>query len=271
MNAAEQRRALDAAIAAIAKIVRSVIAREGVPVTEDQRARVAAQVFHEVQAGRERALMVARAQLGNVPDLRVLPPEYKLKAPMKLIREVVERQGVTEQVRRDPLVAKKSAAAITRGLQRHAEQPARELVIDYAASTQDGAWARVLTGATSCYFCAMLASRGPIYSGQHEALTGKGTGTSVRDGRLVYVFHDGCDCIVVFVPNGVRNMTWEGRTAWKRLEAKWKACDEDGALRAADDDRPTVNVFRSWWEDAVRRGDTGRYIPDSILPTPAAA
>ena len=270
MNAFEQRRALNAAIAAIEALVRAIIAREGVPVTDDQRASVALQVFREVQRARAEALAVANAQLGYPANVRHLAPKYRLGAPMKLIKDVVERQGVTEPARRDPLVAKKTARAITRGLQRHAEQPARELVVDYAESTQDGAWARVLTGATSCYFCAMLASRGPVYTSQHNALTGKGTGVSQRDGKLVYVFHDGCDCIVVFVPNAKRNMHWEGRTAWKRLEAKWKACDEDGDLRADDDDRPTVNVFRSWWESAVRQGDTDRYIPDSISKQAAA-
>ncbi|WP_315118545.1 hypothetical protein [Corynebacterium matruchotii] len=45
------------------------------------------------------------------------------------------------------------------------------------ASTKPGGkvlgWARVLTGAESCAFCAMLASRGPVYSEDTVVTTGK--------------------------------------------------------------------------------------------------
>ncbi|QFG08859.1 capsid maturation protease and MuF-like fusion protein [Mycobacterium phage MalagasyRose] len=272
MNAAEYRALLDQAIAALEAIVRSVIAREGVPVTDAQRVVVAQQLLRYVQHARNISFAASQQYLRTMEgvnfNLPAEPEQYGLGAPIEVLKRVARVQGVTEENRRDPLVARKSARAITRGLKKHAEQPAREAVQSVAEAANGGAWARVLTGANSCYFCAMMASRGPVYESKHEALTGKGTGVSVRGGVEVYVFHDGCDCIVVFVPNAKRNRDWEGRAEWLRLRGAWEECDDGGELRDDDDDRPTANVFRSWWERQVREEKTARYIPNSIAPTP---
>ncbi|MDV2477167.1 EndoU domain-containing protein [Rhodococcus zopfii] len=75
----------------------------------------------------------------------------------------------------------------------------------------DGAvlgWARILTGRESCGFCAMLASRGPVY--RSEA-----TASSTAGGRA---FHRNCDCITRAIFQG---RDWEGRAEYERLEQLW--------------------------------------------------
>ncbi|WNM74098.1 capsid maturation protease [Mycobacterium Phage Nergal] len=271
MNAAQYRALLNAAIASLEALVRAVLARDGVPVTEEQRQAAALAVLRQVQQARQETHNAARRYLSQLTagansSTPPEPQEYGLGAPVELMRRVVDQQGVTAENRTQPLVARKTARAISRGLQRHAETPARELVVAAADAEPEGAWQRILVGERSCYFCAMLASRGPIYSTRHEALTGKGKGESLRDGQLVYVYHDGCDCLVVFVPKGAKD--WEGRQEWLRLQHMWREADkdpEDSSIREDGDERETREVFRSWWEKQVRKGNTARYIPDSIV------
>lgn len=77
-------------------------------------------------------------------------------------------------------------------------------------------WARVLTGRTSCGFCVMLASRGPVYSSAHHA--GKG-GAGGRD-----KFHNNCDCMVVPV---YKSTDWAGRREFEDLREFYHATMDD--------------------------------------------
>lgn len=108
------------------------------------------------------------------------------------------------------------------------------------ASTRPGGkvlgWARVLTGAESCAFCAMLASRGPVYSEDTVVTTGKPREVRPRQvhyrnsgatGGHTYVsgsrregekYHDHCDCIAVLVVKGV---PWNGEQQYHDLKDLW--------------------------------------------------
>lgn len=96
-------------------------------------------------------------------------------------------------------------------------------------------WARVLTGAESCAFCAMLASRGPVYSEDTVVTTGKPREVRPRQvhyrnsgaGGHTYVsgsrregekYHDHCDCIAVLV---VKGMPWNGEQQYHDLKDLW--------------------------------------------------
>lgn len=97
-------------------------------------------------------------------------------------------------------------------------------------------WARVLTGAESCAFCAMLASRGPVYSEDTVVTTGKPREVRPRQvhyrnpgatGGHTYVsgsrregekYHDHCDCIAVLVVKGV---PWNGEQQYHALKDLW--------------------------------------------------
>ena len=97
-------------------------------------------------------------------------------------------------------------------------------------------WARVLTGAESCAFCAMLASRGPVYSEDTVVTTGKPREARPRQvhyrnpgatGGHTYVsgsrregekYHDHCDCIAVLV---VKGASWNGEQQYHALKDLW--------------------------------------------------
>lgn len=268
MNAAEYRSLLNVAINPLGAIIRAVFSG-GVPVTDRQREDAALQLFRHVDVARLSTFAASRqyvAEAGARPVLSA-PEPYRPAAPLAVIDRYAKRHAVTADNRRDPAVVRDVTRSVERGLQAHAERPARQLV-SATAEASGGAWARVLTGERSCYFCAMLASRGPIYSSRHEAITGNATGTPRADDPrvgLTFVFHDGCDCIATYVPRASR--AWEGRDEWLRLQVAWNHSGPDGDLRDDDDDRDTVKVFRSWWERKVRAGETARYVPDSISPT----
>lgn len=108
------------------------------------------------------------------------------------------------------------------------------------ASTKPGGkvlgWARVLTGAENCAFCAMLASRGPVYSEDTVVTTGKPREVRPRQvhyrnsgatGGHTYVsgsrregekYHDHCDCIAVLV---VKGASWNGEQQYHALKDLW--------------------------------------------------
>lgn len=143
-----------------------------------------------------------------------------------------------------PRVIEQMSARLTRTLMRHTLNAGRKAVADTArlgrvrnATTKRPigrriGYARVLTGRESCAFCAMLASRGPVYS--------EDTATRRADGRR---YHDGCDCRAVLVIEG---QPWEGEQEFHRLQAAWReATWEDG--------RPVDNQWNRW-QKAVHSG-----------------
>ncbi|WP_418345263.1 hypothetical protein [Rhodococcus pyridinivorans] len=105
------------------------------------------------------------------------------------------RRDVTVAERREP----RRARDRSHNRRRPREEPAEGAVIG---------WARILTGRESCGFCAMLASRGPVYRSQ-------ATASSTAAGRA---FHRNCDCIARAIFKG---RDWEGREEYERLEKIW--------------------------------------------------
>lgn len=112
------------------------------------------------------------------------------------------------------------------------ERIKRERRSDYDKETkkrlQSGrprAWARVLSGARSCWFCVMCASRGPVYRSAENAGDNKGPWNS---------YHDHCDCRVVPVFD---HRNWEGVEQYRQLEKMWRDVTwkkREGKLRPQD-------------------------------------
>jgi hypothetical protein len=114
----------------------------------------------------------------------------------------------------DPLFQKQVSEAdrkaalrrLTAAAVRHTRQHARN-TIDGSVRRSGGKvrYARRVTGATTCDFCLMLASRGPVYGTVEDA-----GGASNR-------YHDNCDCVPVpvvgrwVVDDSVRGAHWEGQ------------------------------------------------------------
>lgn len=131
------------------------------------------------------------------------------------------RVEIDESNRRDPAVVEKVNLRVDRAIIRHIEQAARDTIVAAVEAEEERSggpigWARVLTGAESCGFCAMLASRGPVYATEWLA---QHRGNDQVEGK----YHDGCDCIVVpvFDPDD-----WIGREAYENLEQLWIDSDD---------------------------------------------
>ena len=147
-------------------------------------------------------------------------------------RETVE---VTDENRHDPDVVEVVSRKIQAAAARHARMPSREAItdsVDAAADDDEGTgsvigWARVLTGAESCGYCAMLASRGPVYKSKAAALYVTTRSKRYKAGEM-NKYHDDCDCEVVMVRRGV---DWVGRTQFEELELLWMDSTAKGEAR----------------------------------------
>lgn len=97
-------------------------------------------------------------------------------------------------------------------------------------------WARVAGGGESCGFCAMLISRGPVYTGARgfrragsmardelDAISAwrafERTGNDAEILALMNKWHPNCDCRVVPVFD---RENWPGRDEYLRAEELWK-------------------------------------------------
>ena len=194
---------------------------------------------------------------------------------------------VTEENRRDPQVVKAVTARLEAAAERHARMPSREALTDAleatpivplrAAPDEDPeadfvwddddllspddvnagraaiiGWARVLTGAESCPWCAMLASRGPVFNSERDALYI--TSRSGRfDSRKLDKYHDNCDCEVVMVREGV---DWNGREQYEALEQLWI----ESTLDTSGDD--SVKAFAQAFNQRVADGDVDQFIAE---------
>lgn len=150
-----------------------------------------------------------------------------------------------------PGAMEKVIARLSSTLLRHARKAGRDAVADTAKQgrVRDAAlkkptgrrvgYARVMTGRETCAFCAMLASRGPVYS--------EDTVTRRADGHR---YHDGCDCRAQLVIEG---KPWPGEEEYLRLEQRWRKATED--LNGAD-------MWEAWRLDH----DSG--IPGVVLRAP---
>lgn len=157
---------------------------------------------------------------------------------------------VTEDNRRDPEVVKVIADKVQAVAERHARMPSREALTDAVESDDDDdgpeiGWARVLTGAESCGFCAMLASRGPVYKSKKSASDAGGV-----DGKA---YHDNCDCEVVLVRE---DQDWVGREEYEALENLW------ASSTAGTNGKSALKAFAAALNQEIADGTAGRFIAD---------
>lgn len=126
----------------------------------------------------------------------------------------------------DDTVKAEVVRRFTAGTARHVKQASRDLV-QRTADTNRMMWARQLTGRENCPFCAMLASRGAVYTKQ--------TVTSTGDGRR---YHDNCDCTAVLVDP--KQDDWDGKEQADELYALWI---QSGSLKAFGDKFREIGEF----------------------------
>lgn len=254
MNAAQYRKAQDKALQTLTRRLKAWFSVNGAPVNEVQIADLVRNMLRTMESARQRNYAVAVAYLASQgiddpPDLKAYGGAEALTKAITAALEdfTVLGDPVTQGNRRDVLVVEKVRARVERTVSRHAQAPARDTVETVANSIEGSAWARVLTGPTSCGFCAMLASRGPIYSSEYIALH--------RGGASAKTYHDGCDCVAELV---LDYQKWPGRHAYEQLEGLWQDTTEKKSGKAAR------NAFRRDWDKKVRRGETGDFIAKTM-------
>jgi hypothetical protein len=275
MNAKQFRRLQDKALRPLLKKIRALFHARGVPVTDPQIAQMALQLYRPVVLARQRNYNVGLAYLNTqrLPPTRISPPRhYPLEALNNTITEIahdlrIEDEPLTESNRRDTRVIEVARKAVEGTVARVAQEPARELIQEVGEDEdlENVGWARMLVGAYSCSFCAMLASRGPVYKSRETAI-GRG-GNPLDAYHKPYIDKRGalvggvCDCIAVLVTSWG---TWEGRDAFEKLENLWQDTGGKASGHAAR------LKFRREWDRQVRAGETGQYLADSLGPSQAA-
>jgi hypothetical protein len=267
----------------IKKLIRAVLHMIGVPTDEEQATAAALLLYHPVLLARDQNYLAVRRYLLDAAPEIIAPPPLRAYTPQVLtatIQSVVDKvrivgEPVTEATRTDTGVIEEVRRGIEGPILRQVLDPARETIADIGRDEEEYAsygWARVLVGAYSCGFCAMLASRGAVYTSYAQA---KGIGGSPMDlyhtphpdtrpggkGAMVGGF---CDCSVVMVKrdaNGLE-LPWEGQAAWLALEDLWEKAEP--VERKSGTVQTKANAFRLAWEKKVRARETQVYLPESL-------
>lgn len=163
-------------------------------------AHVAAQRFY----ADERARHTGGGQVVDFPS-RNYPPEALDAAWSRTVRPRLEILENSDPV---PQIVVTEAAVIA---ERHVADAGRQAIVDAARhDPQAVGYARVATGTSTCAFCLMLVSRGPVYKSADAALLRDGTSEP---------YHDNCRCIAVPVFDRER---WPGRDEYLASEKDWR-------------------------------------------------
>lgn len=191
---------------AVKRAVRDVVAVHGLPTTVDAADDLAAALWPILTD--QRAYLAARELeliAGEFPDFvtanrRFYPVTATSRAARIAAGLSPDAPGVsvdlldpaTQESARvmvrpwhhpdDPAVVARFVDDLAASAARHVKSASRDLVTDTARLNKAG-WARQLTGAETCTFCAMLVSRGPVYSRE----------------TVNFRTHNHCDCTATLV------------------------------------------------------------------------
>lgn len=193
---------------AVKSAVRDLVGAHGVPTTTEAADDLAAHLW-PVLADQRATLAARELELikADFPDFRAANRRfYPVTATSSATRNAaglnpaapgiavehldpVSQQQARQLVRawqqpEDPAVVARFIDELAASTSRHVKSASRDLVTDTARLNRAG-WARQLTGAESCAFCAMLVSRGAVYSRK----------------TANFQTHNHCDCTATLVRN----------------------------------------------------------------------
>lgn len=179
----------------------------GEKLTKSDIRALASSVFTQVKQEREEAAKVATAfymsqrveHLGEaLPELEAPKESYTLNHLVKGLSLVL---GVGEELTNE-------TDAVTT-VTRHVKSGARRQAIGLSlVDAQAQGWARTSDGTSSCSFCLMLISRGPVYRSRESA--------ELRSDAKT--FHNRCDCVAVPVFN---KKSFPGRDEYLSASKLW--------------------------------------------------
>lgn len=137
-------------------------------------------------------------------------------------------------------------------------QAGRDTIIQNTEKDPAARWARIPTGAKTCAFCLVMASRGWVYRSAAKAGAHSGSKDPRLTGSGPNVFHHDCDCLVVatwdkpnfpdYDPDQLYDLYTEARTAGggdlhdilTALRRQHPELLTDGVEPAHDDEKPMV-------------------------------
>jgi hypothetical protein len=279
VNARQFARAQSKPLGPIRKLIRTVLHAIGVPITPLQIDEAAMMLYRPILRARDENYLAGLRYLWDeAPELAVpLPRDYTPLVLTATIESVVEKvriagEPISERTRADTRVIETVRPGIEGPILRQVLDPTRRAVADIGSNDEIShyGWARVLVGAYSCSFCAMLASRGAVYTSKARARGRGGNALDVyhsphpdtRPGGKGGIVGGFCDCSVVLVKrdaNGVE-LPWEGQDAWLALEDLWEKTVTDQGVHYTK----ALSAFRRTWEKKARAGETGLYLPESL-------
>lgn len=187
------------------------------PVLSDQRATLAARElemikadFPEFLAANRRFYPVTatsratRNAAGLNPAAPGIGVEHLDPVSQKQARQIVRAWQHPD----DPAVIARFIEELAASSSRHVKSASRDLVTDTARLNRAG-WARQLSGAEPCAFCAMLVSRGPVYSRQ----------------SVNFDSHNHCDCTATLVRK--EGDDYEGKEQARVLAGLYRKAEGD--------------------------------------------
>ncbi|MFE2912827.1 VG15 protein [Kitasatospora indigofera] len=224
MTPEEYRRQQDTILADLLQAVRGLL---GVaprrPTDEEWKAWIEA-LYPAVYRGRQESARLAgsfyslqrRQQTRRTDDPRVLPRRYPPQALQSALdRTLRPKLASLADGQRLPAPVLGEAVAV---IERHVAAAGRDAIADQARHDRQAlGYARIATGESTCAFCLMLVSRGPVYKDASSALLRDGTSEP---------YHDRCDCLAVPV---FREESWPGRAEYLAAQQLWR--DQGGTLK----------------------------------------
>ena len=218
-------RSYEAVERAMKPVAADLVFGYGVPTSIDTAYELADQLYPEIMGHRRRMIRDEAESIAKDHPFLVIPEgdRYPLTATRKM---VVNSAGLAPKPRLaqvelyDPATREMQTTSIAPYLApdmedmqvemgrrlatataRHIKGASRELVIRTARENRTG-WARQLSGSENCAFCAMLVSRGAVY-----------TKDTAR-----FETHDHCNCTATLVDGP----EWDGRDEAERLYTLWR-------------------------------------------------
>lgn len=179
----------------------------GEKITKSDIRALASSVFAEVKKEREEAAKVATAfyMSQRVEHLGEALPELEAPFESYTLNNLVK--GLSQVLTVGEVLPNETDAVTT--VTRHVKAGARRQAVGLSlVDAQAKGWARTSGGTSSCSFCLMLISRGPVYRSRETAEQRKDSKT----------FHNRCDCVAVPVFN---KQTFPGRDEYLAASKLW--------------------------------------------------
>lgn len=215
---------------AVKAAVRSAVMAHGVPTTPDAAADLAGSIFptmieqRGMVAARETEMIREQFAALEVANRRFYPVtaieratqlsagmgEHGRSVEVKHLDPLTQKQAkinVLPYLDPDnPAVVERFIDELAASASRHVKSSSRDLVMDTARLNKAG-WARQLTGRETCTFCAMLVSRGAVYS----------------EKSVNFRTHNNCDCTATLVLEPGDD--YDGKETAARLNGLYRAAE----------------------------------------------